>query len=112
MNGGRDAYEPGLTGNETEDTQHYPFERPLHLGWHRDGEGNWAWDSTDDWQWEVICEQCGDTGGPAEEQSETVCKLRGPYPSKHKARHAADGHFKEWGVPPRWTPGSATPNIY
>lgn len=34
----RDAFEPGLTGNQIGDDEHhhYPYARPLHVGWHRD----------------------------------------------------------------------------
>jgi hypothetical protein len=104
--------EPGLTGAETDTKgQHYPYDRHLRTGWRRDLQGRWVADFEDDSRWEVFCAECVDSDGPAENQSEPVRVLRGPYSSQHKATHAADKHFKEWKTTsPGWIPGSVFPD--
>jgi hypothetical protein len=77
------------------DHHHYPYARQVRVGWHQDAAGKWAYASVDDHLWEVVCQQCGDTDGPAENQTPEVRKLRGPYPGKHRAKHVAGKHFKE-----------------
>lgn len=49
---------------------------------------------TGDWElrFEVICPDCGDSGGPLEEQSPEVQALRGPFPDAAAARRAAQEH--------------------
>jgi hypothetical protein len=72
---------------------HYPYARPVRLGWKQQSDGTWVSSSEDRKVWEVFCEQCGDKDGPAERQPEPARTLRGPYASKHKAEHAAKQHF-------------------
>ena len=43
----------------------------------------------------MVCVECGDADGPAENQSASVQRLRGPYGSEHKAKHAATKHFDQ-----------------
>ena len=105
--------EPGLTGNENDpDEGHYPFVRHVRLSWRKDQDGQWTSDEFDNSQWEVVCPQCGDTDGPAEDQNGEACTLRGPYSSHHHAQHVANKHTKEWATPIRWLPGSAFPQQY
>ena len=108
---GEDALQPGYTGNENNDPQslHRPYVRHVHTGWHRDKYGRWESDTWDDALWEVICAKCGDDEGPADQQKATIQKLRGPYPSHHKAEHAAHLHEKEANPGIRWTSGSTVP---
>jgi hypothetical protein len=73
---------------------HHPFARPVRGNWTKDSAGEWVSGSEDPRQWEVICEECGDKGGPFSVQSETAKARRGPYASKHKAEHAATRHFR------------------
>jgi hypothetical protein len=49
---------------------------------------------TDEWviPFEVICIDCGDTGGPFDEQPPQVQAVRGPYPDSAAARRALDRH--------------------
>jgi hypothetical protein len=63
-----------------------------------------SWETS---QWEVVCVECGDTEGPASEQTDEVRKLRGPYESRHKAQRVAHRHERREDVPFSWTPGSA-----
>jgi len=110
MTPGYDALEPGYTGNENDaDHRHDPYVRHVHLAWYRDQFGQWASDSWDDSQWEVICRECGDSEGHADEETAEVRALRGPYPTKHKAEHAAHRHEREFSTPLRWMPGGAMP---
>lgn len=74
---------------------HYPYARPLHLVWQHDASGQWATAAEDPKRWEVFCAECGDTDGPADQQSAAVQRLRGPYSSEHKAKHAATEHFDQ-----------------
>lgn len=107
---GYDAIEPGYTGNEdAPQDQHQPYVRNVHTAWHRDGYGQWVSDRSDGSLWEVICRGCGDTEGPAEEQNAQLRGLRGPYPSKRKADHAAHAHEREWSTRTNWHPGLAGP---
>ena len=73
--------------------RHFPFARRLRLDWRHNADGGWASDVEDDRLWEVFCAECGDTDGPAENQSEPIRQLRGPHPSEHKAKHVAKQHF-------------------
>jgi hypothetical protein len=84
--------------------------RALHIGWRQEGTGQWVADARDGEQWEVVCAQCGDTDGPLEGQTPPVRELRGPYANKHRARHAASKHFKQWSTPTRWIAGSTFPD--
>ena len=43
----------------------------------------------------MFCAECGDTDGPAENQTQPIQRLRGPYAHEHKAKHAAQKHFDE-----------------
>jgi len=100
----------GSTGNENDsDPVHLPYVRHVHMGWRHDEYGRWASDQEDESHWEVVCVQCGDDEGPADQQPASIQQLRGPYPSEHKARHAARTHEKSLNSSPRWTPGSAVP---
>ena len=72
---------------------HYPYARPVRTGWTRDATGRWVASGEDPHEWEVFCEQCGDADGPADGQPTPAREIRGPYPSKHKAVHAAKKHF-------------------
>ena len=83
--------------------------RHIHMGWQHDQFGRWVSDREDEAQWEVVCVQCGDDEGPADWQTPGVQRLCGPYPSRHKARHAAGRHEAETNVPTRGIPGSAVP---
>ena len=75
--------------------RHFPSARRLPLGWHQDQNGTWVSAKEDERRWEVFCRECGDTDGPVETQTEVVQRLRGPYPSEHKAKHVATKHFDE-----------------
>ncbi len=88
--------EMGPDDSSGADHHHYPYARQVRVGWHRDAAGKWAYTSVDDHLWEVVCQQCGDTDGPVENQAPEVRKLRGPYRGKHQAKHAAGKHFGEF----------------
>src|SRR5579862_723384 len=106
---GRDAFQPGYTGAESDESpRHRPYVRHVRTGWRHDGYGRWVADAQDDARWEVVCLACGDDEGPAEEQTEGVRRLRGPYPTVHEARHASRKHERE-NNPSGWIPGSAVP---
>ncbi len=47
---------------------------------------------------EVICPDCGDDGGPFDEQPTEVRALRGPYPDAAAAGRIAQEHRAETGV--------------
>jgi len=99
----------GSTGNENDsEPVHAPYVRHVHMGWSHDQYGRWV-SSQDESQWEVVCIQCGDDEGPADEQTESLRQLRGPYPSQHKARHAARTHEGEMNASARWIPGGDVP---
>jgi hypothetical protein len=74
---------------------HFPYGRRLRLGWRHDADGRWISDRDDKRLWEVFCAECGDKDGPVETQTEPIQRLRGPYASEHKAKHAAEKHFDE-----------------
>ena len=74
---------------------HFPSARRLRLGWRHDAEGRWISDREDERLWEVFCAECGDTDGPAENQSGPIQRLRGPYSHERKAKHVAEKHFDE-----------------
>ena len=82
-------------GQGSEEHHHFPYARRLVLSWQRDQGGKWVEGAEDERRWEVVCRECGDADGPVEAQSEAVQRLRGPYLSEHKARHAATKHFDE-----------------
>jgi len=84
-----------ITGDASDEHRHFPCARRLLLGWHQDQSGKWVAGQEDARLWEVFCRECGDTDGPAETQTETVRRLRGPYTGEHKAKHAATKHFDE-----------------
>ena len=86
---------PNNSGQDTHPLSgHCPYARPLHGGWKKNPAGHWQSTSEDDSKWEVVCEECGDTDGPIELQTEKVRSLRGPYPTKHQAEHVAKIHRK------------------
>src|SRR5580698_3001554 len=72
---------------DSHEHRHFPFARRLRLAWRLDAAGRWLSDSEDERLWEVFCVECDDTDGPAENQTEPVQRLRGPYASEHKAKH-------------------------
>jgi hypothetical protein len=74
---------------------HFPYARRLRTVWHQDADRRWTSDQEDKRLWEVFCAEFGDTDGPAENQSQLIQRLRGPYSSEHKAKHAAKKHFEE-----------------
>jgi hypothetical protein len=80
----------GSTGH-----RHFPYARRLRIAWHQDASGNWTFDREDEGLWEVFCAECGDTDGPADNQTEPIQRLRGPYSGEHKAKRAAKKHFDE-----------------
>jgi hypothetical protein len=82
-------------GAASDPRHHFPYARRLHLDWHQNVDGPWIAAREDDHRWEVICAECGDEDGPAENQSISVQQLRGPYVSKHRAAHAATMHFEQ-----------------
>jgi hypothetical protein len=49
---------------------------------------------TDEWviPFEVICPDCGDSGGPYDDQPPEVQAVRGPYQDAQAAKRAADLH--------------------
>ncbi len=49
---------------------------------------------TDEWviRFEVICPDCGDDGGPFEDQPDAVQQVRGPYRDTAQAREAVQRH--------------------
>jgi hypothetical protein len=93
-NGALDATAAAATA-DANPHHHFPYARRLHLGWHQNVDGRWIAAREDEHRWEVICAECGDTDGPAENQSIPVQRLRGPYVSKHRATHAATRHFEQ-----------------
>jgi len=80
--------------NPRPDSGHYPYGRPTRGGWKKQPDGSWKSTVEDDKTWEVVCEQCGDDGGPVDAQPSDAKELRGPYASRHKAKHIADKHFQ------------------
>ena len=74
---------------------HFPYARRIRLAWRQDAHGHWTSDAEDKPFWEVFCAQCGDTDGPAENQTEPIQRLRGPYHDEHEAKRAATKHFNE-----------------
>jgi hypothetical protein len=82
-----------VASSESDRHHHFPSARRLHLAWRRDADGRWRSDAEDERRWEVVCAECGDTDGPAENQTEPVQRLRGPYANEHKATRAAKKHF-------------------
>jgi hypothetical protein len=108
---GHDAFEPGYTGNENDDPTHLhrPYVRHVHTDWRRDNYGRWVSETWDQSKWEVICTECGDDEGPAEDQSPVIQQFRGAYPTEHKALHAAHAHERKSNPALRWLPGSTVP---
>ena len=74
---------------------HFPYARPLRLGWAQAEDGSWHHSLEDRHKWEVVCAQCGDTDGPANRQPEPANLLRGPYDSKHAAHRAVKHHSRQ-----------------
>ena len=87
--------EAAVAGEGSDTHRHFPYARRLRLGWNQDADGTWVATTEDQGHWEVFCRECRDTDGPAETQTEAVQRLRGPYPSEHKAKHVATKHFDE-----------------
>jgi hypothetical protein len=83
----------GIMADAGREHHHFPGARRLLLGWQHATDGSWASTGVDPKRWEVHCAECGDTDGPAEQQSAAVQQLRGPYRNEHHARRAADEHF-------------------
>ena len=69
-----------VTADDSNQHRHFPYARRLLLGWHKGQNGTWVSAEEDERNWEVLCRECGDTDGPAEEQSKAVQRLRGPTP--------------------------------
>lgn len=109
---GQDAIQIGYTGNENDPPGHLPYVRHVHEGWTHDKYGRWESSDTDPSQWEVVCTACGDDEGPADSQPEAARRLRGPYPTEHRAHEVAKAHERENASPPRWTPGSTFPQKF
>jgi hypothetical protein len=80
---------------ESHEHDHFPYARRLHLGWRQNADALWVSDKDDERRWEVISAECGDTDGPAENQTEQIRHLRGPYSSEHRAKQVAKKHFDE-----------------
>ena len=80
------------------DYGHFPYARPLRLGWQHDATGKWNSPSEDHKLWEVFCAECGDTDGPADQQSQAVQRLRGPYPSEPRVSAGQTGPYKIVGL--------------
>jgi hypothetical protein len=74
---------------------HFPYARRLRLAWRLEADGFWTFNGEDKRLWEVFCAECGDTDGPAENQTDPIQRLRGPYSSEHKAKHVAEKHYDE-----------------
>jgi len=88
---------------------HHPVFRHARQGWWKDAEGRWVSVAEDPSRWEVVCPQCGDSDGPADNQLPRVITLRGPYASRHKAERAAKRHLRECQASHRLH-GNTTPN--
>jgi len=82
-------------GDGSDEHRHFPYARPLLMGWQQDQGGAWVSHQEDERRWEVFCRECGDTDGPAHAQNEAVQRLRGPYLNEHRAKQAAKRHFDE-----------------
>jgi len=93
---------------DAQDHQHHPYLRHVRRSWRHDERAQWVWESREDAQWEVVCTECGDTEGPVSKQSVDVRRLRGPYPSRHKALRAAHRHERRENPLLTWTPGSTS----
>jgi hypothetical protein len=92
--GALDARED-LTDAASTEHHHFPYARRVRLGWRQDANGRWFSHQEDKKLWEVFCAECDDTDGPAENQTDVIQRLRGPYSHEHKAKHAAQKHFDE-----------------
>ena len=86
--------EAAAAGASEEVHHHFPGARRLHVDWSKDESGEWTYGSLDLDRWEVVCAECGDTDGPAAEQSAVVQQLRGPYSNERHAERAAEDHFE------------------
>lgn len=75
--------------------RHHPGARRMPIEWARSATGEWVAGDIDATRWEVFCEECGDTDGPADQQSPAVQELRGPYRHEHEARRVERRHFDE-----------------
>ncbi len=74
--------------------RHFPYARPERTGWHQSADGTWEHRGEDAHRWEVVCAECGDTGGPFDLQPEPARLLRGPYKNRRHAKHVATAHFE------------------
>jgi hypothetical protein len=64
----------------------------MHIEWMKQTDGVWtASEERDGRRWEVVCEQCGDDGGPPTEQTRNARLLRGPF-SHDQAKEIAELH--------------------
>jgi hypothetical protein len=52
--------------------RHFPGARRMPIGWTRGRDGSWESSGVDEKLWEVFCVECGDTDGPADQQSAAV----------------------------------------
>ena len=66
--------------------------KSLLIGYDKNGQ-----EQGDPRLFEVVCGDCGDTGGLKKDQTEAVKKLRGPYHSQAEASAAAGRHLMETG---------------
>ncbi len=87
----REAEQEAADSAEARLLRHHPRVRSVPQIWHQDSAGNWNAEGATA-QWEVYCEQCGDSDGPADRQFPPARELRGPYKTRHQARHAAARH--------------------
>lgn len=81
---------------EAQEYHHLPIARPMPTGWTRAADGGWTSAGVDAHLWEVFCAECGDTDGPADQQSPFIQQLRGPYRHEHHARRVAKKHEEEY----------------
>jgi hypothetical protein len=65
-----------------------------------DEQGRGVPTQVDERRWVVICQDCGDWGGRADQYSEAVQKLRGPYASLEEAEGATVAHMMSTGPAP------------
>jgi hypothetical protein len=65
--------------------------QPAEMSW-SDGQGTWMIHGTTS-AYEIICPDCGDNGGPYDQQTTTVKTVRGPYSDANAATRAAEQHM-------------------
>lgn len=83
---------------EPDDLHHFPAVRNFPLDWHK-GTDAWTFESVDPRLWEVVCAECGDDDGPAEQQAAQIRRLRGPYDSERLAKRVARRHRRSGAIP-------------